>query len=165
MPTIAWALPGSRSRPGSQPLITRHRLHPAGWGRWRLFSASPESWPGDFRGNQQPAATSTVGEVLSWQPALQRHTSDLWPAVPALTWLLTGGTNGSEPEKWVPASVMWFRAPRVLGPSTVGWAFDHPPPHLHTAKPYWDSNFTTTPGAGAREGVSSWSVPWLLGWT
>lgn len=28
-------------------------------------------WPGDFSGNGQPAATSPVGEVLSWQPAFQ----------------------------------------------------------------------------------------------
>lgn len=28
-------------------------------------------WPGDFSGNGRPAATSPVGEVLSWQQAFQ----------------------------------------------------------------------------------------------
>lgn len=130
-----------------------HRSCPAGWGRCWMSRVSLESWPGDFSGNWQPAATSPVGEVLSWQPALQRHTSDLWPAMPALTWLLTGVAQMALlPEKWVPASVMCFRALRVLGPSMGGWGFEHSPPNLHTAKPYWESIFTTTTGAGTSEG-------------
>lgn len=51
-----------------------HTSYPAGWGRCWMFSASLESWPGDFSGNRQPAATSPVGEVLSWQLAFPRHT-------------------------------------------------------------------------------------------
>lgn len=51
---------------------------PPGGERHRMFRASPESCPGDFSGNRQPAATSLVGEVLSWQAALQRHTQDVW---------------------------------------------------------------------------------------
>lgn len=51
--------------------------HPAPRAGQRTFRASPESGPGDFSGNQQPAATSPAGEVLSWQAASQRHALDL----------------------------------------------------------------------------------------
>ena len=53
--------------------------------------ASPESGPGDFSGNQQPAATSPAGEVLSWQAASQRHALDLAQRSLLLSSLLKGG--------------------------------------------------------------------------
>lgn len=55
-----------------------HPSPPPGGERYRMLRASLESCPGDFSGNRQPAATSLVGEVLSWQAALQRHTQDVW---------------------------------------------------------------------------------------
>lgn len=56
--------------PSMDHMITPHTLLD-GEDAGRSFSASLESWPGDFSGNQQPAATSPVGEVVSWQPAFQ----------------------------------------------------------------------------------------------
>lgn len=154
MPRALWLQPGPRF--GDLPLTS-----PPGGGRQRMFRTPPESRPGDFSGNRQPAAISPTGEVLSWQAALQTHTQALLLRDPATE--LTPA-SGQETALWLIVllhQVLWGGMWQQPLPGTGTEPFTSPVSfwfpslscvanHLTEKVSYWNCAKEYTQGQGKR---------------